>query len=151
MKHLIAIFALFVLLISSGCTKNGGMPLVVLTVETDKSEYVESDTVFFKIYISNHAPTVVELQTHESMAYDVFVFRNNEEIWHWMWDRYTYPWGETFYIDPGDTLIFGEEYPIYWTQLDYDSVIVSRGTYRAVAEFDADYKMQSEPFLFKLK
>ena len=68
-----------------------------------------------------------------------------------MWDKYAYQFGITFYIQSGDTLVFGEENQIYWTQMNYDSTIVSRETYTVEAEIATDCKMQSIQCSFELK
>ena len=151
MRYFATIAILFALLISLGCTRDSDRYSVVMTVETDKPEYMESDTVFFKIYIANYGPSVVKMITYQIPAYNVFVYWNAEEKWNWMWDKYAYQPVVVFHIQPRDTLIFGEEYPIYWTQMGYDSTIVLRGTYTAEADITTDCKMQSIRCSFILK
>ena len=149
MKYSIAVLALCIFFVSFGCTRDDDSLPIIITVETDKAVYAESDTAFFEISIINYGPQIIKIVARNSPGYDVLIYQNNEEIWNWR--KIAYTMIETYTIAPGDTVKFGEEKDIFWTQLDNDYIFVPRGTYSAIAILDTEQKEHSNLTVLELR
>jgi hypothetical protein len=139
------------LVIGVGCRRLVEEKPIEVLITTDTTVYSLQDTVYFTFRVINTSNKTVHLWAPDRPPYNVLIFSNDNEIWHWKKGVWPDPWNydiapqETLTLSPIDSLW------IFWLQVENNDSLVPRGYYKAIGVLETDPEYRSEPIIIKLK
>jgi len=126
---------------------------VIISVETDKKVYAESDTIHFTVYAINPTQGYVELYARDQSIVDIWVLHQNSIVWTW-YGGYCPPIWE-YVLSPGEKLVVLND--LEWLQ-NFDDELSKKGSnkvppgeYEVIGILDTDPQYISESIKITLK